>query len=144
VVMKSPWHRHTHGASQALRFNGLLTSVSAQGPRPGPTMQARWNSSLAAAPARAQTRRPGGSSRLQRFAGVLAFCTLALGVFTAVSDTCDAHESASAGNYDLSTLSALTDANIDASTGAARAARRAGGCRHKRKASRIAHAGAAP
>jgi hypothetical protein len=107
-------------------------------------MQARWNSSLAAAPARAQARRPGGSSRLQRFAGVLAFCTLALGVFTAVSDTCDAHESASAGNYDLSTLAALTDANIDASTGAARAARRAGGCRHKRKASRIAHAGAAP
>jgi hypothetical protein len=135
VAMKSPWHRHTHGASQALRFNGLLATATAQGQRPGLTMQARWNHSPASPFARAGTRKPV-TSWLPRIAGVLAFCALALGVFVAGSDTCNAHESVNAGNYSLSTLAALTDA----SAGAAPAARRAGGCRHKRKANRFAHA----
>ena len=129
--MKSPWHRNTHGVSQALRFNGLLAAGPAKGQHTGLPLPARWHQ---AKPAHAAPRRPRKTAWMPGLAGLLAFGALALGVFVAGSDTCAAHETGG-GDYSQSTLAPITDSSADATPANAHS----GACRRKHKAGRFAH-----
>ena len=134
--MKSPWHRNTHGVSQALRFNDLLAAGPAKSLHPRLPMPARWHQ---AQPAHAAPRRPRKTAWMPGLAGLLAFGALALGVFVASSDTCAAHETGG-GNYSQSTLAPITDSGADATPANARG----GACRRKHKAGRFARPKAVP
>lgn len=127
AVMKSPWHRDTPGALQALRSHGLLATAPARGRQPTPQ----------------SARRPSHSLRraawLPRIAGLLAFSALALGAMLAGSETCTAQETAATGSYRHSTLALAAGSRADA----AAAQRRPGGCRHRHNAGRFAYPKAA-
>ncbi len=131
-VMNSPWHRDTHGASQALRFSGALPTAAASGQPPGRPMQARWSQ---AQPAHTVRRGWRKSAWMPRVAGLLAFGALVVGMLVAGSETCTAQETDDAGSYAQSTLAPI----MDRSTGAASSHRHGGACRHARKAARLAH-----
>jgi hypothetical protein len=150
AVMKSPWHRNTPAPSQALHFHGLQAASPAQRHPMGHAMQARWNhAQLTHAPshtpvhtlAHMAPQRLRKASWLPRLAGLLAFCALALGVMLAGSETCTAQEAPGtfAGSYSRSTLALITDSRADAA-----AHPHGAGCRHPRKASRVAHPKPAP
>jgi len=116
AVMNSSWHRDTHsthGASQALRFNGPLPPQ-----RRGRPVQVRRKSAW-----------------MPRAAGVLAFAALVVGMMAAGSETCTAQETADTGSYAQSTLSPVTLPG----TSTASARKHAGACRHARKAARLSH-----
>lgn len=135
--MNSPWHRNAHGASHALRFNGLPATATADLQHPGVPVHARWNQAQPAHPShptQAVARRVRTAAWMPRLAGVLAFGALAFGVFVASSDTCAAHE-AGGGSYSQSTLSPITDSGADATPANARG----GACRRKHKTGRFAH-----
>ncbi|MFM9926435.1 hypothetical protein VLK31_25835 [Variovorax sp. H27-G14] len=150
--MKSPWHRNTSGASQALRFNGLRATAAADGHVPGLAMHARWNPARTAQAARpvhtalpaqpashphshshAERRGARRSAWKPRLAGLLAAGALALGVLAAGSDTCVASESSGMGNYSQSTLAPITASRAEMVASA-----RGGACRHRHKTGRFA------
>lgn len=140
--MKSPWHRDTHGASNALRFNGLLAAAPAEGHQPGLPMHARWNQTHpthAAQPARRGARQAAWKPRL---AGLLAAGALVLGVLAAGSDTFSANETGGAGSYSRSTLAPITASRADVAGARARVGggggSGGGSCRHRHKAGRFA------
>ncbi|WP_422085662.1 hypothetical protein [Variovorax sp.] len=135
--MNSPWHRDTHGASQALRFGGPLPTAAATGQAQRRSMQARWNRAPAARTARQGWHR---SAWMPRLAGLLAFGALVAGMLVAGSETCTAQEHDEAGSYARSTLATITEPG----TSTASARRHAGACRHARKAGRLAHPKPAP
>jgi len=132
AAMNSPWHRDTHGASQALRFSGPLPTAVATGQAQRRSMQARWNRAPAARTARQGWHR---SAWMPRLAGLLAFGALVAGMLVAGSETCTAQEHDEAGSYARSTLATITEPG----TSTASARRHAGACRHARKAGRLSH-----
>jgi hypothetical protein len=106
-----------------LRLDGLPALAHAQGVFLEPAMQAHWSGKAQPSPAAAA--HPRKSSRRFGIAGLLAFGSLAFGIFMASNDTCAQRDSGAGSDYSQSTLAPIT------ATGTASPSLRDSSCRRK-------------